>query len=95
MPHPLAFAVVLWCCGACGAEGTPADLILNMMGELLSGSTPLPEDVILVRTAILQARDIYTPLDLQQQMANCMLDVGPGAHAGACGWCSMLARSQG
>lgn len=55
--------------------GTPADLILDMMASLLTGRTPSPEDVLSVRSAILQARDIYTPMDVQERIARSQLDV--------------------
>ncbi|KXZ47713.1 hypothetical protein GPECTOR_33g595 [Gonium pectorale] len=48
--------------------GTPADKILSMMTDLLDGSPPSIQDILLVQSAILEAHDIYQPVNLGKQL---------------------------
>ncbi|GLI71323.1 hypothetical protein VaNZ11_016483 [Volvox africanus] len=48
--------------------GTPADKILSMMTDLLDGSPPSIQDILLVQSAILEAHDIYLPINLGKQL---------------------------
>ncbi|GIL62511.1 hypothetical protein Vafri_16725 [Volvox africanus] len=48
--------------------GTPADKILSMMTDLLDGSPPSIQDILLVQSAILEAHDIYQPINLGKQL---------------------------
>jgi hypothetical protein len=61
-------------------SGTPASKILSMVTGLLEGQLPSTQDALLVRTAILQAWDLYQPVGgwLEQQMAEQDLDVSVG-----------------
>ncbi|KAJ9510743.1 hypothetical protein QJQ45_027640 [Haematococcus lacustris] len=43
---------------------TPADCILDMMGEVLGGRLPSIKDVMMVRTTLMQAINIYQPVDI-------------------------------
>ncbi|GFH09305.1 3'5'-cyclic nucleotide phosphodiesterase, partial [Haematococcus lacustris] len=43
---------------------TPADCILDMMGEVLGGRLPSIKDVMMVRTTLMQAINIYQPIDI-------------------------------
>ncbi|GLC67880.1 hypothetical protein PLESTF_000618600 [Pleodorina starrii] len=53
---------------------TPADLLLNMMGDLLEGYPPKLSDVVFIRTALLRNLDLYTPLDVRSQIKAADLD---------------------
>ena len=48
--------------------GTPADKLLAMMTELLDGGLPNLQDILLVQSTILEARDIYQPFRLGKQL---------------------------
>lgn len=56
---------------------TPASKILSLVTGLLEGQLPSTQDALLVRTAILQAWDLYQPVGgwLEAQMAEQRLDV--------------------
>ncbi|KAG2492524.1 hypothetical protein HYH03_009189 [Edaphochlamys debaryana] len=53
---------------------TPADLLLSMLYELLSGRIPDLRDVVLTRTVLLRHMDLYEPLDLRGQIREANLD---------------------
>lgn len=61
--------------------GTPAATMLEVATGLLAGDLPSMQDVLLVRTAILHAWDLYTPVGgwLKDQMAGDM-DVSCDCH---------------
>ncbi|KAI8469134.1 MAG: hypothetical protein J3K34DRAFT_386003 [Monoraphidium minutum] len=48
--------------------GTPADKLLAMMTELLDGSLPNLQDILLIQSTILESRDIYQPFRLGKQL---------------------------
>ncbi|KXZ50319.1 hypothetical protein GPECTOR_17g958 [Gonium pectorale] len=53
---------------------TTADVLLNLLGELLEGGTPDVRDIVLIRQQILQNMDIYRPLNLSSQLRDANLD---------------------
>eukprot|EP00198_Chlamydomonas_reinhardtii_P013002 XP_001702339.1 3',5'-cyclic-nucleotide phosphodiesterase [Chlamydomonas reinhardtii] len=55
--------------------GTPADLLLSMLSNMLLGLTPDLRDVELARTMLLRHADPYQPLNLDTQMREANLDV--------------------
>lgn len=65
-------------CNAFESTGTPADKILDMMSQLLSGITPSLQDVILVRTAMMQSFDLYAPIGIAQRILATVADVSAG-----------------
>ncbi|KAG2443397.1 hypothetical protein HXX76_001757 [Chlamydomonas incerta] len=59
--------------------GTPADKILAMMTDLLDGSPPTIQDILFVQSAILEAHDVYKPVNLGKQLlASSALDKDVG-----------------
>jgi hypothetical protein len=55
--------------------GTPADKLLAMMTDLLDGSLPTVEDILLLQSSVLEGNDIYQPFRLGKQlMENSNLD---------------------
>lgn len=52
----------------CIDAGTPADKLLTMMTELLDGSLPNLQDILMVQSTILESRDIYQPFRLGKQL---------------------------
>lgn len=62
--HLDALAVVLFACPA----GTPADKLLQMLTDLLDGTLPNLQDILLIQSSILEARDIYQPWRLGKQL---------------------------
>ncbi|GIL58439.1 hypothetical protein Vafri_13575 [Volvox africanus] len=56
------------------AGATTADVLLNLLGELLEGITPDLRDIVLIRHQILQNMDIYQPLNLSSQLRDANLD---------------------
>lgn len=56
---------------------TPASKMLGLVTGLLQGELPSTQDALLVRTAILQAWDLYTPVGgwLEEAMAAQEMDV--------------------
>eukprot|EP00879_Flechtneria_rotunda_P005016 GHRR01005292.1.p1 GENE.GHRR01005292.1~~GHRR01005292.1.p1 ORF type:complete len:859 (+),score=362.03 GHRR01005292.1:904-3480(+) len=48
--------------------GTPADKLLQMITDLLDGSLPNLQDILLIQSSILEARDIYQPWRLGKQL---------------------------
>ncbi|KAJ9533241.1 hypothetical protein QJQ45_018340, partial [Haematococcus lacustris] len=54
--------------------GTMAEKMLSMMSELLDGRIPGTQDLLHIRTALLQANDIYQPVGLAEQMAVSQFD---------------------
>jgi hypothetical protein len=48
--------------------GTPADKLLAMMTELLDGSLPSLQDILLIQSTILESRNIYQPFRLGKQL---------------------------
>lgn len=65
-------------CNTFKNSGTPADKILDMMSQLLSGITPSLQDVILVRTAMMQSFDLYAPIGMAQRILDTVADVSAG-----------------
>lgn len=61
---------------------TTADVLLNLLGELLEGITPDLRDIVLIRQQILQNMDIYQPLNLSSQLRDANLDVSDGRRRG-------------
>lgn len=57
------------------SSGTPAEKMLEMMSQLLRGLTPSIQDVILVRTALLQSFDLYTPIGMEERIRDVVSDV--------------------
>ncbi|GLC41501.1 hypothetical protein PLESTB_001004600 [Pleodorina starrii] len=55
------------------AGATTADVLLNLLGELLEGITPDLRDIVLIRQQILQNMDIYSPLNLCSQLRDANL----------------------
>ncbi|KAG2451651.1 hypothetical protein HYH02_003431 [Chlamydomonas schloesseri] len=53
---------------------TPADLLLDMMSDLLEGFTPELCDVVFIRTALLRNMDLYTPIDVKNHIKGANLD---------------------
>ncbi|KAG2441900.1 hypothetical protein HXX76_003506 [Chlamydomonas incerta] len=53
---------------------TPADLLLDMMSDLLEGFTPELCDVVFIRTALLRNMDLYTPIDVKNHIRGANLD---------------------
>ncbi|KAG2436288.1 hypothetical protein HXX76_006599 [Chlamydomonas incerta] len=53
---------------------TPADVLLRMMADLLSGHMPPTRDVVFIRTALLRNMDVYQPLNLHGQIKGANLD---------------------
>ncbi|GFH25165.1 phosphodiesterase, partial [Haematococcus lacustris] len=51
-----------------------AEKMLSMMSELLDGRIPGTQDLLHIRTALLQASDIYQPVGLAEQMAVSQFD---------------------
>jgi hypothetical protein len=47
---------------------TPADKLLAMMSDLLDGSLPTVEDILLVQSSVLEGGDIYQPFRLGKQL---------------------------
>ena len=47
---------------------TPADKMLAMMTDLLDGSLPTVEDILLVQSSVLEGNDIYQPFRLGKQL---------------------------
>ncbi|GLI63480.1 hypothetical protein VaNZ11_006457 [Volvox africanus] len=64
----------LYTCPKIRQAETPADLLLNMMGDLLEGYPPKLPDVVFIRTALLRNLDLYTPLDVRSQIRAADLD---------------------
>ncbi|GLI61128.1 hypothetical protein VaNZ11_003403 [Volvox africanus] len=56
------------------AGATTADVLMNLLGELLEGITPDVRDIVLIRQQILQNMDIYQPLNLSSQLRDANLD---------------------
>jgi hypothetical protein len=48
--------------------GTPADKLLQMLTDLLDGALPNLQDILLIQSSILEARDIYQPWRLGKQL---------------------------
>lgn len=48
--------------------GTPADKLLQMLTDLLDGTLPNLQDIMLIQSSILEARDIYQPWRLGKQL---------------------------
>lgn len=48
--------------------GTPADKLLQMITDLLDGTLPNLQDILLIQSSILEARDIYQPWRLGKQL---------------------------
>lgn len=48
--------------------GTPADKLLQMLTDLLDGTLPNLQDILLIQSSILEARDIYQPWRLGKQL---------------------------
>ena len=48
------------------------------MSKLLEGGVPTTADIMAVQMTVLEAHDIYQPLNLKQQMENSTLDVRRG-----------------
>ncbi|MEW5305805.1 MAG: hypothetical protein WDW36_008322 [Sanguina aurantia] len=61
------------------SSGTPADRILDMMSQLLRGVSPSLQDVILVRTAMMQSFDLYAPIGVEQNIRDAVHDIDVGA----------------
>lgn len=57
---------------------TPANTILDMTSLLLRGLTPLVQDVMLVRTAMMQSFDLYAPMGLEQHLLDSTKDATVG-----------------
>lgn len=57
------------------SSGTPAEKILDMMSQLLRGVSPSLQDVILVRTSLLQSFDLYAPIGMEQKIRDAVGDV--------------------
>lgn len=72
-------------CNACYLAGTPADLLLSMLSNMLLGLTPDLRDVELARTMLLRHADPYQPLNLDTQMREANLDVSGAAGRAASG----------
>lgn len=56
-------------------NGTPADKILDMMSQLLQGKSPPLQDIIMVRTALVQSYDLYAPVAVDQRIQDAVKDV--------------------
>jgi hypothetical protein len=65
---------------AAAAGATTADVLLNLLGELLEGITPDLRDIVLILQQILQNMDIYSPLNLSSQLRDANLDVRTGVR---------------
>jgi hypothetical protein len=63
---PLLLYCPLWCWMQCA--GTPADKLLQMLTDLLDGTLPNLQDILLIQSSILEARDIYQPWRLGKQL---------------------------
>ncbi|MEW5307541.1 MAG: hypothetical protein WDW36_009929 [Sanguina aurantia] len=61
------------------SSGTPADRILDMMSQLLRGVSPSLQDVILVKTDIMQSFDLYAPTGVEQNIRDAVHDTDVGA----------------
>ncbi|MEW5305766.1 MAG: hypothetical protein WDW36_008285 [Sanguina aurantia] len=66
-------------CHALLDSGTPADKILDMMTQLLAGVTPSLQDVILIRTAMMQSFDLYAPIGINERIFSTVADANVGA----------------
>ncbi|KAG2485173.1 hypothetical protein HYH03_016063 [Edaphochlamys debaryana] len=53
---------------------TTADLLLDLLADLLEGTAPDLRDIVLIRQQILQNMDIYRPLNLSSQLKGANLD---------------------
>lgn len=49
--------------------------ILDMMTQLLAGVTPSLQDVILIRTAMMQSFDLYAPIGINERIFSTVVDV--------------------
>lgn len=47
-----------------------------MMTQLLAGVTPSLQDVILIRTAMMQSFDLYAPIGINERIFSTVADVG-------------------
>lgn len=63
------------------SPGTPAETMLKIMSQLLRGLSPSLQDVILVRTALLQSFDLYTPIGMEKQIQDVVTDVSTTSHS--------------
>jgi hypothetical protein len=80
VPAALLFPCAITNCPSllCPA-GTPADKLLQMLTDLLDGTLPNLQDIMLIQSSILEARDIYQPWRLGKQLLETKdLEVGCG-----------------
>ncbi|GLC59060.1 hypothetical protein PLESTB_001439100, partial [Pleodorina starrii] len=54
---------------------SPADLLLSMVGEMMQGQLPALQGLVLVRSALLGHRDLYTPLNVMGRIHDTIADV--------------------
>ncbi|KAJ9531728.1 hypothetical protein QJQ45_021878, partial [Haematococcus lacustris] len=52
----------------------PANIILDMMSDFLEGKQPSVKDIMVVKTTIMQARNIYAPHDFVKELKRCNMD---------------------
>lgn len=50
------------------SDGSPAGAILDMMSQLLQGRSPPLQDIIMVRTALVQSYDLYAPIAVDRRI---------------------------
>ncbi|GLC47046.1 hypothetical protein PLESTM_002012800 [Pleodorina starrii] len=53
---------------------SPADLLLSMVGEMMQGQLPALQGLVLVRSALLGHRDLYTPLNVMGRIHDTIAD---------------------
>lgn len=71
--------------------GTPADKLLQMLTDLLDGTLPNLQDILLIQSSILEARDIYQPWRLGKQLLETKdLEVRGHLLPGSSHTCSLL-----
>jgi len=80
--------------------GTPADKLLQMLTDLLDGTLPNLQDILLIQSSILEARDIYQPWRLGKQLLEtkdlevCMILAGAVIqNSSACKECTRVSVS--
>ncbi|KAJ9531176.1 hypothetical protein QJQ45_000837 [Haematococcus lacustris] len=52
----------------------PANIILDMVSDFLEGKQPSVKDIMVVKTTIMQARNIYAPHDFVKELKRCNMD---------------------
>jgi hypothetical protein len=63
-----------------GAAETPAQLLLQLLEQLLAGDAPELHDIMFLKSALMRSVDFYQPLNLRGHIKQSNLDVSGPPH---------------